>query len=175
MAGAVVCKDGCAVKIISRNPAGLVPVSAMSLSGRTSALLRLIAFVCFTVASASANEVLFIGNSFTHGQDTRLSQHGGVPAVFQAIARAKGEDVNATMMAASGKDWGFHLRNKATLEMIGSKKWDAVVLQDYSTKPTRIGNRKSFFKHGQDFCELVWKSNPEATIVLYRTCAEAGP
>lgn len=119
----------------------------------------------------SADEILFVGNSFTHGQDARLSQHGGMPMVFQAIARDKGKDVNATMMAPSGKDWGFHLKNPETLLVIESRRWDVVVLQDYSTKPTHIGNRKDFFENGQNLCELIWKNSPDAKIVLYRTWA----
>lgn len=138
---------------------------------RASALFRVAAYLLCISSLISAEEILFIGNSFTHGQDARLSQHGGMPKVFQAIARDKGKDINATMMAPSGKDWGFHLENPKTLRIIESRKWDAVVLQDYSTKPTRIGNRKAFFENGQNLCELIWKSSPDAKIVLYRTWA----
>lgn len=122
----------------------------------------------FLVTFASAEEILFIGNSFTHGHDPRLSQHGGLPAVFEAIARAKGREVNVTMVAPSGKDWRFHLGNKESLDAIQSKTWDKVVLQDYSVRPTHIGDEKAFFKDGEALSKLIWEKSPDATIVLHR-------
>ncbi len=134
--------------------------------------LRFLVACAFSLSSlAPAEEILFIGNSFTHGHDPRLSQHGGLPAVFETIARAKGKDVNVTMVAPSGKDWGFHLKNKNTLQALKNKEWDKVVIQDYSTKPTHIGNKKAFFKDGIALSKLIWESSPQATVVLYRTWA----
>lgn len=135
-----------------------------------SLLLCAALLLCLAV-SVSAGQILFIGNSFTHGHDPRLAKHGGVPAVFETVARAKGKEVDAAMVAPSGKDWGFHLRDPGTRRKLASRKWDAVVLQDFSTKPTRIGDRKAFFKHGRALCELVWKHSPDADIVFYRTWA----
>lgn len=132
---------------------------------------RLLALLLCVFSVASAEEILFIGNSFTHGHDPRLNNHGGVPAVFEAIARAKGKDVNATMIAVSGKDWGFHLSNKETLQAVKSKRWDKVVLQDFSTRPTHIGDKKAFFKDGAALSKLIWDNSPQATVVLYRTWA----
>jgi len=132
---------------------------------------RLLALLLCVFSVASAEEILFIGNSFTHGHDPRLSKHGGVPAVFEAIARAKGKEVNVTMVAPSGKDWRFHLSNRETLRAVKSKRWDKVVLQDFSTRPTHIGDKKAFFKDGEALSKLIWRSSPQATVVLFRTWA----
>lgn len=143
----------------------------MTLSRKPAPFLRFAAFFLCLAASVSAGHILFIGNSFTHGHDPRLRNHGGVPAVFETIARGKGQEVDAAMAAPSGRDWGFHLKDPGTRRMLASRKWDTVVLQDFSTKPTRIGDRKAFFRHGRALCGLVWKHSPDATIVLYRTWA----
>lgn len=143
----------------------------MTFFTKTSLLRRLAACMLCLVSLLSAEEILFIGNSFTHGHDPRLSQHGGLPAVFEAIARAKGKQVNVTMVAPSGTDWRFHLGNKDTLQALKSKRWDKVVLQDFSTRPTHIGDKKAFFKDGAALSKLIWDNSPQATVVLYRTWA----
>src|SRR5690606_32908639 len=73
---------------------------------------------------ALARNVLFIGNSFTHGDDGRVQDHGGVSALFEAIAHGKGEEAAVTMADISGKDWAFHLTNAESAAVISSKVWD---------------------------------------------------
>jgi len=136
-------------------------------------LLQPLVLIAITIISqiALADDVLFIGNSFTHGHDGRVKDHGGVPAIFQAIAVGKGKETSVTMAAVSGKDWTFHLASEETTATIASKVWDKVVIQDFSSKPTRTGNRENFFRSGEALAELIWATSPEAEIILYRTWA----
>ncbi|MBK1833004.1 SGNH/GDSL hydrolase family protein [Roseibacillus ishigakijimensis] len=134
---------------------------------------RALSLVLITSGLVSGGEILFIGNSFVHGHDARVQEHGGVPAIFETIAREEGQEVGATMRAVGGKDWRFHLESEETRLLIASRQWDWVVLQNYSTKPTRVGDREAFFREGKELAALIWKTSPQAGIVLYQTWARS--
>ena len=74
-------------------------------------------------------------------------------------------------MTAGGKDWAWHLAQPATEKALGSKTWTWVVLQDFSTRPTRLGNVEQFIRDGETFSERIAKSSPHAGIILYETWA----
>lgn len=119
-----------------------------------------------------ADEVLFIGNSFTYGASVPgLPKDGGVPALFEAIARAKGQAVTVSSVTAGGKDWSYHLAQPRTATALQSKVWTWVVLQDYSTRPTRIGNIPQFLQDGATFSDRIAQNSPHAGILLYETWA----
>lgn len=121
---------------------------------------------------AQAEDVLFIGNSFTFGGgDTTVIKDGGVPKLVEAIAASKGKSASTLMVTTGGMDWGFHLKNPATAIALNRKPWDAVVIQDYSTKPTHVGNVDAFMKEGAEFEDRIVKASPHAWIVLYETWA----
>ena len=121
--------------------------------------------------SLRADNVLFIGNSFTFADKAPLVQaHGGVPALVRDIAIAKGKQLEMSALTSGGKDWAWHLAQPATAAAL-EKTWDWVVLQDYSTAPTKAGNVDQFMKDGETFSDRIAERSPKAGIVLYETWA----
>jgi len=128
----------------------------------------------WTTLALPADNLLFIGNSFTFGGGEKVvSEHGGIPELVKEIAIAKGKPTAATMVTTGGKDWGFHLTNPPTETALHEKTWDVVVLQDYSTKPTHAGNVEEFMKNGATFYDRIAAASPKSKIVLYETWAYA--
>jgi uncharacterized protein DUF4886 len=146
----------------------LLPTGVIHLrSGVTGLLL-----FCLSSLALSADDILFIGNSFTFGEgDAQVKEDGGVPKLVEAIATAKGKSAITGMVTTGGKDWGFHLANPATDTALKSKPWGWVVIQDYSTKATHVGNVDEFMKNGEAFSDRIAQESPQAKIVLYETWA----
>jgi hypothetical protein len=141
---------------------------------RNGVRLRLVIFFLLAahfLPGARADDLLFFGNSFTFGASVDgLSAHGGVPEMVAIIARAKGLDVTAYSLTSPGVDWSWHLANPATAEVL-AKSWTWMVLQDYSTRPTRMGNVAQFMRDGDTFSDRLARNSPHAGIVLYETWA----
>jgi hypothetical protein len=136
---------------------------------RSALLLTLVALVS---GASRADDVLFIGNSFTFGGSALVAQrNGGVPKLFEAIARAKGHRVTAFALTAGGRDWSWHLAQARTENALRAKVWSWVVLQDLSTRPTQIGDEAKFLADGETFSDRIAVNSPGAGIVLYETWA----
>lgn len=137
--------------------------------------LPLVVLAILLVLSATAfcaGNILFIGNSFTYaGGAPAVEKLGGVPKLVEAIAAAKDQKIETTMVSSGGKDWGWHLQQPATETALNAKKWNWVVLQDYSTKTTHMGNLADSLANGETFYKRIRKGSPAAGIVLYETWA----
>ena len=132
---------------------------------RVLALLAAFAFV-----SARADDVLFIGNSFTYGaMAPEVQANGGVPKLFEAIALAKGKQVATSAVTAGGKGWSYHLAQPGTDKALHAKAWTWVVLQDFSTEPTRLGSVNNFMHAGETFSDRIAQASPQTGIILYET------
>jgi hypothetical protein len=138
-------------------------------------VFRLIFIVLFATGAGSllrADDVLFIGNSFTFAAMAPIVHfHGGVPKLFEAIARAKGHDVTTLAVTSGGKDWTWHLAQPKTARALAASTWTWVVLQDDSTEPTQIGSVPKFMAGGETFSDRIAQHTPNAGIVLYETWA----
>ena len=135
-----------------------------------------IALVCWLAGaaflSARADDILFIGNSFTFADMAPMvMRHGGVPKLVEEIALAKGKPVATSAVTSGGKDWAWHLAQPKTEKALGSKTWTWVVLQDLSTRPTRLGNEAQFMKDGETFSDRIARTSPNAGILLFETWA----
>jgi hypothetical protein len=152
---------------------GLFPRSRSAYKRCMRAILAaLLLFVSVVTLPSRAHDVLFIGNSFTYGATApAVEKNGGVPKLFEEIARAKGKQVEATAVTAGGKDWTYHLAQPPTARALAAKVWTWVVLQDYSTRPTHIGNVQGFLQDGETFSDRIAQHSPQAGIVLYATWA----
>ena len=137
--------------------------------------MRLALFVLLIAVSsllARADDILFIGNSFTFGASAPVVRlNGGVPKLFQAIARSKGKRVLTFSVTAGGKDWSYHLAQPVTGRMLDARVWTWVVLQDYSARPTHDGNVRQFLQDGETFSDKIAQKSPHAGILLYETWA----
>jgi hypothetical protein len=112
---------------------------------------------------ARAEEVLFIGNSLSRN----------VPPVIERIAEAQKKTFAFDLSCRSGTAWDWHLKNPATAEKLGERKWDYVVIQDLSDRPTRSGHVAAFMADGEKLYRLIRAKAPQAKIVLYQTYAYA--
>ncbi|CAL1151150.1 unnamed protein product [Cladocopium goreaui] len=134
------------------------------------------------LVAAAPKNVLFYGNSFTLGFGSTTS----VNALFEDIAIAAGHDAPLVQSAAaSGQDIEWHLNNNtaAIFTLIPpDRDWDAVVMQEHSTKLTRAYTGNPRFPDSVDeskstvvdLYNTVQLRSPNAVPVLYETWAR-GP
>ncbi len=144
-----------------------------------SALLLLLATT--SIGCAAPLTVLFVGNSFTHGNESPVlhynrtsitdangTGHGGVPGIFQKLATEGGYAVAVTIEAVSGQALSYHVENKAAIIGAG---WDWVVLQEHSTRPISTTDAWMFHSAVASLSTLARQSNPQVNILLYETWA----
>jgi hypothetical protein len=130
------------------------------------------ALCCFWAHASAADEALFIGNSYTYGgPEVIVTNHGGIPKLVEAIAASKGKTLTTLMITKAGKDLAYHLAQGTAAKAVSAKKWDWVVLQDFSEEATHAGNLASFFKSAVTFYNQINQSDPGAKVVLYEPWA----
>ncbi len=135
------------------------------------AISTLLLLLSFTLPSRAEN-VLFVGNSYTIGsRQDPIAEVGGVPKYVEAIAASKGKTLTTATVATRSKDLGYHLQQPATDEALKAGSWDWIVLQELSTKPTRVGNPDGFFDDAMQFYQRARASSPNAKVLLYQTWA----
>ena len=139
----------------------------------TAALLGLLLAV--PAPAFGAENILFIGNSLTYGFGCPTVQGlGGVPKLVELIAAAKGHKTAVAMRAGAKEDWSCHLREPKTAAALHARHWNWVVLQDSSTRPTRLGNLGRFLDNGKTLYHRIRDHSPDTMIVLYETWARGG-
>ncbi len=158
--------------------------------------MRTLLFFAWLAAAASfaraqqpapATTILFVGNSFTYGGSTKVhsynaanvtdeppgeQQVGGIPAIFKKFADETGLRYEVHVETVGGKDLTFHYEH--ALSLLSNGKWDAVVLQGYSTEPlpeARGGNPISFLRHADLLDRTILAGKHNAKIYLYETWA----
>jgi hypothetical protein len=128
-----------------------------------------------TLASAQTPRVLFYGNSFTIA--TGFGSSKSVDAMFRDVAIAAGNPIPlARSASAAGRSLEWHLANNTaaiTNSIAPGLTWDYVVLQDFSTQPTMLGN---LALHRSSYVELfsrVRQHSPNVKAIGYETWARA--
>ena len=125
-------------------------------------------FIC--PHTRAENKVLFIGNSFTFGQGGTTS----VAEIFDRLAIAGGQDDPSTeMRAVGGQSYRFHENDATSREAIESKPWTHVIIQNYSTEPTHIGNPENHINSGTLLYKRIIENNPSTNVILYQTWSRA--
>lgn len=84
-------------------------------------------FLAGTHCDRACLRILFIGNSYTFGND--------LPGTFVRLARSGGHTVQAEMRAEGGWTLSDHTSSPETLEKLKADRWDFVVLQEQSQIP----------------------------------------
>lgn len=153
----------------------------------TRAITRLIAAtgaLLLLAAPATAERMLFVGNSFTFGagsavryfhpelvHDLNHHNQGGVPALFKMFTQQAGLDWDVSLETEGGQDLAFHLTNKKA-ELTGA--WDVALLQDYSTLDrTKPGDATAHIRDAGRMAALFRAANPAAKIYLETTWPRA--
>lgn len=117
--------------------------------------------------------MLFIGNSFTMG----ASGSSSVGTIFDHIANAKGEiDPYVFVRATGGVTFRTHYFTDATQEAIRAEQWTHVILQNYSTDPTHLGDGSGLSNHyeyGELLYDAIIANNPGTQVILYETWSRA--
>lgn len=102
----------------------------------TTIIALIISLSTFTVqAQNDTTKVLFLGNSFT--------AVNGLANTFSQLSKSAGKIVYVEDNTPGGYTLNGHSQNATSLQMISSKKWDYVVLQEQSQIPSRISLRDS--------------------------------
>jgi hypothetical protein len=141
-------------------------------------MLSILAFLL--AAAEPSRSILFIGNSFTYGANspvmtwhadrvTDLNREGmgGVPALFEAFSDQLRLGWKVSLETAAGRTLKWHWENRRRLL---DRKWDAVVLQDYSTlNPDQPGSPTNTITYSGRFASLFRKRSPDVMLSMTAT------
>ncbi|MGD8453813.1 MAG: PEP-CTERM sorting domain-containing protein [Phycisphaerae bacterium] len=137
------------------------------------AAVALVAMLILVAPASAEKKLLFYGNSFTLGSWSTRS----VSDLVNDIAVAAGqEDPYVVSAAVEGWSLGDHLASNLGIITTGipaGQTWDYVILQDYSTQPTHIGDLAA---HRADFVSMyqaVAAHSPDAQVIGFETWARA--
>jgi len=131
--------------------------------------------------AAAAGTVLFIGNSFTLGTGSDVAEYrretvtdlndegdGGVAALFKTFVEEAGFAFDVAVEAHGGVGLDFHLRNAK--REIGSRRWDVVVAQSYSTlDEEKPRDAARLIAASRDLADLLRARNPKVALFLTST------
>ena len=140
---------------------------------------------CLSAAPAFAENILFVGNSFTFAAGTPVMTFkskfvtdlnrngtGGVPALFKLFTAQAGLDYDVYLETQPGAGIDWHLKHK--LPELGAKRWQTVVLQSYSTlDEKRPGDGTVLASSVKRMAALVRKANPGVKVKLVATWSRA--
>ena len=123
---------------------------------------------------ASAENILFYGNSFTNGSGSTDS----VPNLVRDIATAAGQVTPTVVNAAvNGQSFTWHLANNTSIissGLSGGETWDYAVMQNFSTAPTHLGNVTQHRADSVSLYQTIAAHSAAVTPVLFETWAR-GP
>ena len=147
-------------------------------SNRVLSLSLTLAALVAVAPSQAADpiNILWYGNSFTNA--ICCGGTGSVPNIFRAVAIAAGQPApNNVNRAQDGQSLQWHLTNNTSginTQIAANKNWDYVVLQDFSTTPTHIGNLSEHLSASLALYNAVKARSPDVTPVMFETWAR-GP
>ena len=118
-------------------------------------------------------QILFYGNSFTNA--TCCGSSRSVPNILQLIVTAAGHPAfQGRNASVDGQTMQWHLTNNTSVINTGipaGDDWDVVVLQDYSTWPTHVGNLPQHLSSMLAMYQAVAARSPNVQVVEYETWA----
>jgi hypothetical protein len=108
-------------------------------------------------------DVLFIGNSYTH--------YFEMPQLLAGMAESAGCTLKAEVVAPGGSRLASHAESGETLGAIGSRDWDAVVLQNFSQLPSQPVEdvRSKTFPAIRTLVDAIVENNPKTSLYFYVT------
>ncbi len=162
----------------------MVTTSLLAKLSRIAAGLVLTAAFATTSSGASAETILFIGNSFTYGAlsdvqsfrpstvtDLNGTNIGGVPALFKAFTSQAGLNYTVSLETQPGSGLDFHYDNRLALI---NKPWDNVVMHGQSTLDfADPGNPAKLIEYSALLADLFKLQNPNVEVQLTSTWSRA--
>ena len=121
-------------------------------------ILILLSFSSVVPQFLEAKKILFIGNSYTSQCSDTITE----------LFKNESPDWKLTFHTKGGKDLAYHLAEPATEKLIGSQKWDFVILQEQSQK-SGLGGKSSqgFHNDVASFSKIIRDTG--STPCLYLT------
>ena len=133
---------------------------------------------------ATAESILFVGNSFTFGAASPVWKYradsvadlnrggvGGVPALFKLFTQQAGLDYAVSLETAPGTDLDFHIQQKTPLI---DRAWDHVILQSYSTLDRdKPGDAADLVRSAPTLARMFRARNPRVEVRLMATWSRA--
>ncbi|HZC16428.1 MAG TPA: DUF4886 domain-containing protein [Caulobacteraceae bacterium] len=152
--------------------------------GRMTCGAAALVLLAASASQASADSILFVGNSFTFGAlspvwkfhaatvtDLNGGGVGGVPALFKTFAAEAGLDYTVSLETVGGKDLQYHLDNKRA---VIDQAWDHVVLQSFSTlDAAKPGDSASLITSAAVMAKMFHDKNPRVDVRLTATWSRA--
>lgn len=130
------------------------------------------------VAAQDPKNLLFYGNSFTNACCGATGSQRSMPSVLSDIAVSAGHPTPFIRNSSvNGQSMQWHVQNNTLVITVGlpaGQKWDNVILQDFSTQPTHIGNLALHLSSTKEMYNLVAAHSPNVVPVLFETWAR-GP
>lgn len=126
--------------------------------------IGLIFFLLTTTAYAQiTKQVLFLGNSYTAVND--------LPTIVSALAKNTGDSLIHNQNLPGGFTLEGHSTDQGSLSLIQQGKWDYVVLQEQSQKPSWPISQvvTSVFPFADSLCKYIRQANPCAMPLFYMT------
>ena len=121
--------------------------------------------------AADPKDILWYGNSFTNA--TCCGSSVSVPVTLGALAVAAGHPAPRNRNAAvNGQSLQFHLTSNTgviTTGIVAGEQWEHVVLQDFSTIPTHIGNMAQHLSSSLGLYQAVAAHSPGVQAIMYET------
>lgn len=152
----------------------------------TRTALNIAALMCCLAATDAFGEtILFVGNSFTFGAGAPVMRYkpgsvsdlngegfGGVPALFKSFTAQAGLNYAVSLETHPGVGIDWHLDH--ALAKIGQRRWDAVVLQSYSTLDAKQpGDSTMLVRSVKRMGEFLKAKNPAVDVRLMATWSRA--
>ncbi len=150
--------------------------------------VRLVALACTTLGLGSvahAESILFIGNSFTYGDqapsvrnfrpgsvtDLRGTNIGGVPALFKAFTQQAGLNYEVFLETQPGSGLDYHYNNQLALI---DRAWDNVAMHGQSNLNFAAPGNPSLLSQGTGLLGGVFQArNPNVDISITATWSRA--
>jgi len=112
--------------------------------------------------------VLWIGNSYTYGND--------LPRMVQSLAQNDGKSIQYDSHTNGGWTWGKHAASATTINKIKSKPWDVVILQEQSQLPA-FGEQQVCMESVaplQTLMSVIRENSPNTVAQFYATWGRPG-
>ncbi len=128
-------------------------------------ILTLCSLTLFVSNSFSQTKsILFLGNSYTY-------YNGGLPTMLKNIANSLGETIEVESNALGGYTLENHSTNSTSLELIASRNWDYVVLQEQSQKPSFPPSQveTEVYPYSTVLCDSIYSNNTCTKPLFFMT------